>query len=125
MGNWCDSYPYLKVYQKRKTTHSKISDSTIFFFKSHVLSKKTLLRPFFFQIQSLKIPYPYPTVTYNNNSIKNKNHPYRMKKNTEKNITKQNNPHLYRIKKKMWKRNIKENLIFRISDFERKLKAMF
>ena len=26
MGNWCDPYPYLKVYQKRKTTRSKILD---------------------------------------------------------------------------------------------------
>ena len=43
---------------------------------------------FFFQIQSLKIPYPYPMVTYINNSIQNKNHPYQMKKNLEKNITK-------------------------------------
>ena len=57
---------------------------------SHVLSKKTLpSHPFFYlQIQSLKIPYPYPMVTYINNSIQNKNHPYRMKKNAEKNITK-------------------------------------
>ena len=47
-----------------------------------------LLFFFFFQIQSLKIPYPYPMVTYINNSIQKKNHPYQMKKNLEKNITK-------------------------------------
>ena len=46
--------------------------------------------PFFFQIQILKMPYPYPTITYTNNYIQNKNHTYRMKKNTKKNITKQN-----------------------------------
>ena len=50
--------------------------------------KNTTWPPFFFQIQSLKIPYPYPMVTYINNSIQNKNHPSRMKKNAEKNITK-------------------------------------
>ena len=57
---------------------------------SNVLSKKNPTRPpfFFFQIQSLKIPYPYPKVTYINNSIQNKNHQYRMKNNAEKNITK-------------------------------------
>ena len=105
MGNWCDPYSYLKVYQKRKTTRSKISDETIFLlnFKSHVLSKKTLPghHIFFNQIQSLKIPYPYPTITYINNFIQNKNHPYRMKKNAEKNITKQKKPSfLQNFKKK-------------------------
>ena len=58
------------------------------------IQKNPTQPPFFFflffylQIQSLKIPYPYPMVTYINNSIQNKNHPYRMKKNAEKNITK-------------------------------------
>ena len=67
--------------------------------------KNTTRPPFFFQIQSLKIPYPYPKVTYINNSIQNKNHLYKMKKNTEKNITQKKTSS---VQKKKLKKKVKK-----------------